>query len=76
MEPLIQKENREGIGQSIPVNGEPASKTHARKAPLALADPLQLYLFEIGRYGLLRKDEEKDSPLWSERKMIKKRLIN
>lgn len=60
MEALAQRKNREGTKQSKPENRKPTSKTYSKTNRLALADPLQLYLLEIARYGLLSREEEKE----------------
>jgi hypothetical protein len=60
MEALAQRENREGTEQSTVNNRKPASKTYAKKAPLALADPFRLYLLDIGRHGLLSREDKKE----------------
>jgi RNA polymerase sigma-32 factor len=59
MEALAQKETVEGTRRSRPGNRKPVSKTYVKKTHLALADPLKLYLMEIGRYELLSREEEK-----------------
>ena len=60
MEALAQREKGQGRKQSVPYKRKPASRTHAKGSSLALADPLQLYLLEIGRYTLLSREEEKE----------------
>jgi RNA polymerase sigma-32 factor len=59
MEALAQRENGQGTKLTVPYERRPASKTYAKGNSLALADPLQMYLLEIGRYGLLSREEEK-----------------
>jgi RNA polymerase sigma-32 factor len=60
MEALAQRENSEGTEQPTPDHRKPASKTYAMKTRLSLADPLQLYLLDVSRYGLLSREEEKE----------------
>ena len=59
MEALARKKNMEGTRPSRPGMKKPVLKVHAKKTHLALADPLKLYLMEIGRYELLSREEEK-----------------
>jgi RNA polymerase sigma-32 factor len=59
MEALARKKNIEYTRHSRPGRRKPVLKTHAKKTHLALADPLKLYLMEIGRYELLSREEER-----------------
>jgi RNA polymerase sigma-32 factor len=60
MEALAQTENGQGMKQSTPDQGKSTSKTYFKKPRTDLVNPLQLYLLEIGRYGLLSREEEKE----------------
>jgi RNA polymerase sigma-32 factor len=53
MRVLAEKNNLPGTEASAPDQRETISET------LALADPLQLYLLDVSRYGLLSREEEK-----------------
>ncbi|MGD8229953.1 MAG: RNA polymerase factor sigma-32 [Desulfobacteraceae bacterium] len=59
MEALAQKEKTPRTKQSSPDQPRPVSKRYAKKSSLALADPLQMYLMDIGQHGLLSREEEK-----------------
>jgi RNA polymerase sigma-32 factor len=59
MEALAETEKRPGMRQSALDNRKPTSRIYFEKPRTALADPLQMYLVEIGQYELLSREEEK-----------------
>jgi RNA polymerase sigma-32 factor len=58
MKALAETEKRPGMRQSAPDNRKPTSRIYFEKPRTALADPLQMYLVEIGQYELLSREEE------------------
>ena len=54
-----EKERKDSLHISSD-NGASVLKKGIEKTPLALTDPLQMYLMETNRYGLLKREEEKE----------------